>query len=216
MSDRSDRNEFTYKGLKFVRTLIRDDDHQAPWIEHDGHGVVTDWLRDSTIVDGKPVYDQPERLRLLVNDRDTARYYDWTQSLAKAARENWGISDEELVKLKAEAGTSLPSKTAIVARAVRLDYEYIRGWCRDEWWYVGVEVKLKGTEVSSSVWGIESNATAYIEGEVSTELAEQVIEDAPQEIRRQIDKLLETLEVLEEAIPRPARPVRYIRQELAP
>lgn len=209
----SERTEFTYKGLQFVRTLDHDYDAGVPWENADGHGVITGWLRDDLVVGGKPIYEQPERFRLLNNDRDTARYYDWTQSLERAEREQWGLGPEELQKLTAELGKP-PSPSQITSRAVRLDYEFIRGWCRDEWWYVWIQVTLKGTQVSASVGGVESCNTKYIEGEVSTELAEQCIEDGAEKVSDQIDKLLETLEVLHSAIPRPARLVRYTREEI--
>ncbi|WP_052007096.1 hypothetical protein [Burkholderia paludis] len=86
----------------------------------------------------------------------------------------------------------------IRAEAVRRDYEFLRGWCNDQWNYVGVCVMYLGKAdhdpdtdveldylVSKDLWGIESNAYDYIKevahehiGEFLAELADERQADA--------------------------------------
>ena len=67
----------------------------------------------------------------------------------------------------------------IRAEAVRLDFEFLRGWCTDKWHYCGVAVRAvdadgepMGDEFEHALWGIESNDSDGIR-EVAEELAGQ-------------------------------------------
>ena len=46
-------------------------------------------------------------------------------------------------------------------RAMKADYEYLRSWCNDEWWWVGLIVTLldeNDEEIDEeSCWGFASN-----------------------------------------------------------
>lgn len=66
------------------------------------------------------------------------------------------------------------------AGAVRADFERLRDWCNDRWSYVGVRVVLPcaccgdGEADDASLWGIESDAGAYLE-EVAADLADEIL-----------------------------------------
>lgn len=123
---------------------IHDDagDMGAPWTNEDGHGPVTDWIRRDAGMD-----------ELVLNSsHGDKRYYNFKEACAIALRDGWGCNDLD--------GTETPRQKA--AKAAMADFEHLRAWCNNEWSYVGVEVTLldsegNPTEVSESVWGIESN-----------------------------------------------------------
>lgn len=114
-----------------------DPDMGAPWKEHDGHGIVSDW----TARDKRPGE------RVLCRDRGSRRYYDVAETMRIARREGWGVSDP--------AG-----KTAgqVAAEAVELDFAYLRRWCEGDWWWVQVLVEHVRTGVAESLGGVESDS----------------------------------------------------------
>lgn len=173
-----DTATLNYRGLTFTVAKHYDEDHQAPWIEHDGHGIVLERKRH---------VDDPDEARELNSDY----LYDWRASLDRAREEGWGLGPKELAKLRAEYteydGRELPQEL-ITQRAVRNDYEYLRAWCRDEWHYCGIVVKLDGAPVEHSLWGIESDDEAY-HNEVARELADEIISEAPSAINSEIERL---------------------------
>jgi hypothetical protein len=146
---------FTHRGLEFRVTFPYDADHGAPWEEHDGHGVVSDWT----------TRDKAPGERILIEDHGSRRYYDIQASLAIAIKDG---RDAKPYK----TGT----KRQQAARAVDADYAYLRAWCHDEWHYCGVVVTRTDTGEAQSLWGIEDSETAYLT-EVAYELAEDLIDD---------------------------------------
>ncbi len=144
-----------YKGRTFQVEYRRDQDHGEPWKESDGHGVVSEWVRRG------PEAGEFE----LVSDRGSRRYYDFEASIAIAIRDGWGIADLVSTNM---------TKRMIAELAVKKDYEYLQGWCNDDWCFVGVIVTLPGTDYSESVWGIESNSGAYLD-ETARALADQIL-----------------------------------------
>lgn len=157
----------TYSGLTFAVRTEDDTDHGAPWDECDGHGVVSQWTTRSKY---------PGEL-VLCEDRGQRRFYDFAASMRIAKRDGWGLSDEHKAEMAAKLGREA-TRGEIVAESVRLDYEYLRRWCNDQWRYVGVIVTLldvEGEQTSrdASLWGIESDADDYL-AEVSRELAQEV------------------------------------------
>ena len=192
----SDTTTLQHRGLTFLVRTEPDLDAGPPWENCDGHGRVTGWEPLDAGLD-------PARYRLLSEDRHAARYYDFTESLRIALRDKWGVSDEEYAKLKAErTDGGEPTPEQITYRAVVRDYEYLRAWCQDEWEYIGVIVELRGAEgltPSQSLWGIESNDTAYIQ-EVAQQLADQSIEDAGSALETAMYKLRELQENVNAAV----------------
>lgn len=157
-------------GLSFRVEHKHDESTDAPWDMADGHGPVSDWR----LLDTKRAGE-----RVLCKDRgQRARFYDYEEAMKIAKRDGWGLSDEEKAKLASKLGRE-PTKGEIAARAVEKDFEFLRAWCNDEWHYIGVVVTLLDIdgdpieEQSASLWGIESNAGAYLD-EVAKELAEEI------------------------------------------
>lgn len=188
-----------YRGLRFTVTTEPDLDTGPPWEDCDGHGVVTDWVHHDSEQDTYASdYENPLKFLVLSRDHGSTRYYDVQASLRKARAEQWGLSDKELQQLRltelARTGQE-PSADEIRNRAMLLDYQYLRGWCQDDWRYVGVVVTLQGTTIDRSLWGVEDSNDAYI-AEVARELADQIIHEGEKELDAQIAKLQTTRDVL--------------------
>ncbi|MCQ4311727.1 hypothetical protein NAV33_07435 [Pseudomonas stutzeri] len=148
------RIELNIGGRDFVFAVefIDDQDAGAPWDNSDCHGVVTGWERRDHYKGGK----HPGELILAKSDRCNRdgryRFYDFAASCRLALRDGWDAhpyneGDE--------------TKRQQAAKAARSDFEYLRGWCNDEWRYVGVVVTLlddggEKTEVSDSLWCVET------------------------------------------------------------
>lgn len=143
-----------------------DQDTGAPWKECDGYSIVSNGRRSEK---------RPGEVRIDSGERNaTVRFYDVQETIKKATREGWGLGDEASAALAKTLGRE-PTKREIVAEAVRLDMERMRGWCCDDWHWCGVSVfplTADGDELRSkteSLWGIESDAGAYFD-EVISEL----------------------------------------------
>lgn len=124
-------------GWKLVFELQYDSDCGPPWKEFDGHGEV-EWVHRHL--------EEWERNWVLSWDGSSKLLYDFDASLAKAKREGWG------------PGTPY--------EAVKADFDYLYGYCNDEWCYVGIIVRLEdeqGKEIDEdSCWGFESNDVEYL------------------------------------------------------
>jgi len=100
-------------GLTVTARVEVDEDHGAPWDEEDGHGPVSEWTnRDK----------RPGEL-VLNEDRGSKRYYDMQEAVKIARRDGWD----------APPYGGKPGEKA--ARAARRDYELLRRWCNNEWFY---------------------------------------------------------------------------------
>lgn len=117
-----------------------DRDMGAPWEEHDGHGIVSDWERRDK---------RPGEL-ILNEDRGSRRFYDFAASVKKARAEGWNTSPYNW-KTKGEQA----------AAAAMADYENLRRWCANLWNWCGIEVALleddEETDNTASSWGIEDD-----------------------------------------------------------
>lgn len=122
-----------------VRARVAHDNTDTPWDLCDGHGPVSDW---------RPIDSKRPGERVLCTDRRSARFYDVAEATRIARREGWGTRGDDGMKPGARA-----------AAAVEADFQYLRGWCNDEWSYlcVAVEVSRNGKVVAEdSCCGIES------------------------------------------------------------
>jgi hypothetical protein len=133
-------------GYTAVARTERDDTPDPPWERSpDGHGPVTEWTM-------RPIRAGE---RVLAEDRGRHRYYGWAEAVRQARAEGWDAEP---------CGTGTPGERA--ARAVEADFRMLRGWCRNEWEYVGVVVEILGpdgnTVAVDSLSGIESFCTDYI------------------------------------------------------
>ncbi len=148
---------FTYEGFDFIMELEPDNDSGPPWENGDGYGIVSEWRAKDSKRPGE---------RILCQDHGACRFYGWQATMLKARKEGWGVE-------KPPPGLT---KRAIVALAVEQDFERMRRWCNDEWWYVGVVVMLNeyDSEAQNSCWGIESDCEDFIK-EVRNDLAEGLL-----------------------------------------
>ena len=148
--------------LTAVIAIVRDDCSDAPWEREDGHGEVTDWTSRAKA---------PGEL-VLNEDYGSYRYYDFTGACELALRDGWGSEPFDI-----------PGETRKqrAARAARADYERLRRWCNDDWYYIGVclfELPRDGVERDpehiadaapfgilkhAALWGIESDSPDYHE-----------------------------------------------------
>ena len=156
----NDQDIFEFEGLKFRVHIERDDNDDAPWDREDGHGPV----RFVHNINGTPSKRPGERV---LHKRRYNEYYlyDWQAACKAARRDGWNAEPYDA-----------PNR---IERAVQADFDRLRRWLNDDWWYVGVCVTVEGEDgepvpdkYEHALWGIESDCTAYIE-EVAHELAGQ-------------------------------------------
>lgn len=140
-------------GCTFLINIVRDDDATPPWERQGGCGTVTDWVaRDK----------RPSELVLVRSARQkSARYYDFAETMRRAKDEGWELCENDKHKLAKKLGRE-PNEGEARAEAVRRDYEFLRGWCNDEWCYVGVIVSEVNEGSQAALWGIESNDVSYL------------------------------------------------------
>lgn len=110
-----------------------DNYYGAPWEEHDGHGPVSGWERRDK---------RPGEL-ILNEDRGARRFYDFQAAVKQARAECWN---------SCRNGTE-------AAEAARLDFEYLRRWCANDWHWCGIVVTMlddgEEIDISAVLWGIE-------------------------------------------------------------
>lgn len=125
---------------RFLIEWVSDHDHDPPWENCDGHGPVSGWVRRDK---------HPGEL-VLNKIRDVSRFYNYAEAVRIALKDGWGCADS--VGL---------TKRQIAAKAARQDFEYLLGYCTDEWSYCGIQVTMlsaKGTllpDRSDATWGVE-------------------------------------------------------------
>jgi hypothetical protein len=149
----------TRDGTDYQVMIVRDDDCDPPWEREDGHGPVTAWTTR-----------EPDRGEVvLARGRSHVRYYNLLEARRIALRDGWDS--------KPYGEPANPRHRA--TKAARSDYELLRRWCDDQWWYVGVVVTRRCTccggftGPSASLWGIESDAGDYLD-EVAGELIDEI------------------------------------------
>lgn len=168
--------DITGEKLTFVVSIQHDDDATPPWERSEGHGPVTEWTSR----------DKSPGERVLASDGRSKRFYDWQEAVAMAKRDGWGLSAEDKARLAARLGRE-PTRKEIAVEAVELDFEFLRRWCNDQWYYVGVclfELPRDGKERNAeriadrapfeslrywSVWGVESDCADFI-GDMAIDL----------------------------------------------
>lgn len=164
-----DGDTFERHGREFRVEFPYDLSIDAPWEREDGHGPVSGWRYGDSCT-GRPVKAPGERV--LCTDRRSFRAYDFAGALKLAAKDGWGLGDEDRQKLAARLGRE-PTRREIQVQAVEQDFDRLRRWCANDWGYVGVIVTDTATGQVESLWGIESDATDYL-AEVAHELADEI------------------------------------------
>jgi len=143
-----------YKGHEIKIEWQYDGDCEAPWDHEDGHGPVSDWV----------TRDKRPRERLLNSDRWAHRFYDIEEATRIAKRDGWGLSPDGIAKLEAKLGRKA-TRGDIARESVEHDFEYLRRWCNDDWWWCGYVVTIEGTDYHESLWGIDSDSQPEFERE---------------------------------------------------
>lgn len=144
--------EIEYQGRRFAITSTPDEDAGPPWQDYDGHGPVSDWRpKDSK---------RPGELILHEDQDGTCRFYDMAEAQRIALKDQWGIPQGTA------QGYTL-TKPQIAHLEVRADFEYLKGWCTDQWHYVTVAATLldddgEPTEYTSYCGGVEDSQEAHI------------------------------------------------------
>lgn len=97
---------------------------ETPWESSDCHGPVrkSNNAHNEYRSDKKP----GERPLNCASRNEYQYYYDWQEAM-KIARTDWGC------KTKTKA-----------LEAVQTDFNYLRGWVNDEWYYVVITVEYEG------------------------------------------------------------------------
>src|SRR5262245_23356883 len=176
-----DGETFTRGGHTFKIAIVRDDDMGAPWKEHDGHGPVSDWRRSDKIG-----ADKSPGERVLCRDRHSYRLYDFQEAVRIARRDGWGCKHSYVYDLGRRvfvSGHRTPGESAQCA--AETDFDRLRRWCADDWYWIGVVVTLADPADSAdpcqcaepeeaSLFGIESDAGAYLTA-VAHDLADEII-----------------------------------------
>ena len=161
MTSYDESTHFEHDGFLLRYKIVKDVNNPPPWRNEDGHGVVN-MLR--------PLRHMPTSARSLYSSSSgVIWYYDMAASRVKAVGEGWGLPIKESTGLTSDQ---------IIDVAIEHDFEELKRWCDNEWWYVGVEVTFEDAkEVNpkqASLWGIHSDDIEYIE-RIKHELAEETL-----------------------------------------
>lgn len=147
----------------------QDESMGEPWVEHDGHGVISGW---------RPLNSKRAGERVLIEDGGQARFYDIPATIKLARKDGWGCA----------GGTgdhTHPTKGQQAVCAVEQDFARMRAWCNDAWEWIGVIVKLydaDGEEVASeTIWGIESDGEYW--KEVAAEIVNRLADGVAQAVQ---------------------------------
>lgn len=161
---------------------FHDSDMGPPWEEHEGHGPVSKWTQR----------DKRPGERVLCQERNNYRFYDFQGAIAQAKSEGWGIGPDEESALEKELGRK-PSKTETIVAAVEHDFKRLKAWCNDEWFWTGYKTEITApdgtTTEGDSCWGFDDEAymikdALAIAGGTIEELKAEAIKAAEAEERR--------------------------------
>lgn len=143
---------FEHHGREFKVEIVDDPDHGPPWENDCGRGIVSEWTTREK---------QPWE-KVLARDHGSYRYFDVQATMAKAKEDGWMLNERDLAKLTARLKRK-PTKGEIRAATVEREFDFLYGWCNDQWNYVGVSVTDVESGEGDSLWGVESNDREYLE-----------------------------------------------------
>lgn len=170
-----DKFDFEHSGLQFRCLVMQDDDMQAPWVEHDGHGQI----RSVSYYYGRPK-KRPGEI-IIYSERGDYWLYDVQATMQTARQDGWGLSDEDIAAL-AKKLNRVPTKGDITAESVRRDMEYCRQWLQGDRFWEMIEVFQINADcepISESEYlggidsGYDSESQKYVR-ECAAELAGQI------------------------------------------
>lgn len=202
-------------------TIEHDSDTGAPWSEHDGHGPVTDWTirakRPGELIlstDGphKRYYDFAEACRIARRDG-----WGWMPGKVTTVQNSGGLwhswcdigADYPIYNTGGHADINAATRAAYAAhratmptrqyaaQAAMRDFNALRAWCNDEWYWCGIVVTVTHTEselelTSESLWGVDANHPNE-DNSYLTECAESLAESALSEARNRAKALANAL-----------------------
>lgn len=190
---------FEHNGDGYTALFEFDDSCGTPWDEHDGHGPVS-----------KLTLRAKKAGELLLSENGQyRRFYDYAEACKIAFRDQWGWMPEKVVDTEnpdgswtltcgtftanaetyseayrkiydAHRATMTPKQYA--AEAVKRDYEYLKSWCNEEWFFGTLTVRK--TEdcprcgKSETVGMLASNDGADIFAIVALDLAKTLAEES--------------------------------------
>jgi hypothetical protein len=162
-------------GFRIVATIHHDANADAPWTDC-CHGEVTDWVRR-----GKNAGE-----KVLNESCGSYRYYDFQGTIKRAKSEAWGCSDTEGLTPK-----------QIATKAVERDYEALKAWCNDEWFYCGVVLSVFKDDIeiedhAASLWRIEANYPGS-DNSYLTDVANELLDDALSVARSELERMQKVL-----------------------
>ena len=156
---------FEHNGFKFLLEIEYDDGLGAPWEEYDGNGIVSQW----TSRDKRP------HERILCQYHDSKRLYDVQATMARAKKDGWGLSQEDRQALAARLGRE-PTKGEVLAEAVDRDFEYLKRWCDNEWYYASLHVTMVDhPEHDTYLGGVEYDPWNDYHMDCAHEMADELI-----------------------------------------
>jgi hypothetical protein len=142
------------------------DDLGPPWqAHHDGHGKV----REMRTRHGRHVTKSPGE-SILHTEGYTTWLYDLADAMKTAKRDGWGLGPEDLSELTRKLGRE-PNSGDIRTYAVRRDFEYLRGWIRNDWSWICLKVTL-GEDIAY-LGGVESFGDHW--RQCANEMANEII-----------------------------------------
>lgn len=209
MKQFTDTDETIHLGAWTATVQIEhDSDTGAPWNESDGHGSVSDWTaRDKhpgelKLCDGR-FYDYAAACRTALADKwgsmrpYTVRTYHrhgawFARATAYRLPDLLVVagSEHDARRKMWDMYRATMTRRQWAANAAMADYEYLRGWCNDEWSYVGVIVTVTdhaGNEIgTASIWGVETSTPDY-PLDVANEILAEALDNAADSARATYD-----------------------------
>lgn len=134
-----DRVVLQHGNHKYTASLYYDYDSAPPWEEEDGHGPVRGTHRPHCYYGDKRPGERPLNQP---GSHGTQFYYDWQEACKRARRDGWDTEP-----------FGAPNQ---VARAVEADFQYLRSYLRQDWFYVGISIEDETGRTLDSLWGVES------------------------------------------------------------
>lgn len=167
-----------HNGRTYRVTIAQDGTGGAPWERSDGN-IEVDRVPHNYGKYCGPSKKPSEYVFHRGNRHCYSYAVDMPRAIKKALIESWGVSDAGQSGVALAKGRQM-TKREIAVYAVNENIEFIRGWCADEWTYVGVCVSLlddngePAGEHDAALWGIESISGDYINDSVIPELIAEI------------------------------------------
>jgi hypothetical protein len=168
MNDQEIFSHPDFPGMRFRVHIEPDSDADSPWTSEDGHGPMR-FVRDRD--------DKRPGERVMTSHSNAYWLYDWQAACKLARKDGWNTEPYDA-----------PDR---ITRAVQADFDRMKGWINDDWWYIGVCVEVIDEDdepltqkYEHALWRIESDNPDYHK-EVALELAAA----AAEEIAEKQDKI---------------------------